>query len=349
MQTNSIDYKQRKKYTKISLETKEAVVRMVLSEGYLYKDVASLLNIKESTAKSIVQIYKKNDCEFITKKRGGNNKIKLTNDILSIIERIVERTPATTLKEISKKVEEESGIMLSHTTIQNGLIQLQITTKRLSSVLDRVNIQSTLVKRADYAMDFILYSPEDKSRCIFLDESGFNLHLKRNIGRSKVGTKATIKIPTVRGRMITLILAMNQCKILNYRIIKDGTCNGIKFNSFIDETVEIINQDDRLRGSWVIMDNAAIHKMEKTKITLQNAGLHLKYLSPYSYMLNPVEQVFSKIKIHVKNALQDATLRLTLGDHIKNAIDQVSNIDCMGYYMHMMRNVSMAKENHEFK
>ncbi|KAK6029774.1 hypothetical protein OSTOST_04110 [Ostertagia ostertagi] len=51
-----------------------------------------------------------------------------------------------------------------------------------------------------------------------------------------------------------------------------------------------------MNGAWLIMDNAKIHKTEEVRRLLDDTPYQLKFLSPYSYMLNPAENVFSKIQ-----------------------------------------------------
>jgi len=46
----------------------------------------------------------------------------------------------------------------------------------------------------------------------------------------------------------------------------------------------------------VVMDNAAIHKSEKTRELIANTGATLLFLPPYSPDLNPVEKDFANIK-----------------------------------------------------
>ena len=43
-------------------------------------------------------------------------------------------------------------------------------------------------------------------KCIFIDESGFNLHLHRSMARSKIGSRAKIVLPTIRGRNVSLVV-----------------------------------------------------------------------------------------------------------------------------------------------
>ena len=94
--------------------------------------------------------------------------------------------------------------------------------------------------------------------------------------------------------MVTLIAAMNNEGIVHTKIINDGTCNGVKFCAFVQELVERLRERDEMNGAWLILDNAHIHKTRELKEIMASSSYELKFLSPYSYMLNPIENVFSQ-------------------------------------------------------
>lgn len=86
-------------------------------------------------------------------------------------------------------------------------------------------------------------------------------------------------------------------------------------------------------GDIVIMDNLSSHKAPGVAEAIQARGAEHRYLPPYSPDLNPIEQLFSKLKASLRrggartlNALRrsiaDALNRLTLQEakaFIKNA------------------------------
>ena len=49
-------------------------------------------------------------------------------------------------------------------------------------------------------------------------------------------------------------------------------------------------------NSVIVMDNAAIHHVDGVEELLENLGVLIYFLSPYSPDLNPIEKLFSKIK-----------------------------------------------------
>ena len=72
----------------------------------------------------------------------------------------------------------------------------------------------------------------------------------------------------------------------------DGPINGETFQIYVEQVLI-----PSLRpGDVVIMDNLGSHKRKTVRAALRGAGAKLIFLPPYSPDLNPIEQVFAKLK-----------------------------------------------------
>jgi DDE superfamily endonuclease len=87
------------------------------------------------------------------------------------------------------------------------------------------------------------------------------------------------------------------------------------------------------------MDNAKIHKVESVRRVCSQFGCSLVFLSPYSFMLNPVENIFSKVKCFVRNQLVMAGENQRLVDIMKDGVLTVTDNDLNGYFNHMANNI----------
>jgi putative transposase len=57
-------------------------------------------------------------------------------------------------------------------------------------------------------------------------------------------------------------------------------------------------------GDVVVMDNLGSHKGNAVRQAIRRAGAHLLFLPPYSPDLNPIEQVFAKLKTLLRKAAE---------------------------------------------
>ncbi len=77
------------------------------------------------------------------------------------------------------------------------------------------------------------------------------------------------------------------------------------------------------------MDNLAAHKVAGVREAIATAGASTLYLPAYSPDLNPIEQLFAKLKALLRKAA--ARTRDTLWTAIGSLIDTVSTNECANY------------------
>ncbi|KAF7685111.1 hypothetical protein CDIK_4140 [Cucumispora dikerogammari] len=94
-----------------------------------------------------------------------------------------------------------------------------------------INAPRSKELRKKYANYFLNDLTIEDKYIIFIDESPFNLSMRRNYEKSRTGTRATAVIPTNRGRNLPSISAINGEKVLYSVVIEGGQRLGI-LNSF---------------------------------------------------------------------------------------------------------------------
>ncbi|GAC1044639.1 hypothetical protein thsrh120_46430 [Rhizobium sp. No.120] len=109
--------------------------------------------------------------------------------------------------------------------------------------------------------------------------------------------------------------------------IIDGPINGDRFRIYVEQVlVPELNP-----GDIVVMDNLGSHKAKVIRTTIRKAGAHLLFLPPYSPDLNPIEQLFAKIKHRLRKAqarTRQAIYRV-LGDILRTIAPQ----ECSNYFI----------------
>lgn len=105
----------------------------------------------------------------------------------------------------------------------------------------------------------------------------------------------------------------------------DGPVNGDIFRTYVDRVLVPTLKP----GDVVVMDNLGSHKSAAVRKAIRKAGAHLMFLPPYSPDLNPIEQVFAKLK----HWLRDARTRdrETLWRKIGAILEKFTPQECANY------------------
>ncbi len=138
-----------------------------------------------------------------------------------------------------------------------------------------------------------------KENLIYLDESGFDLTMKKEYGWKTRGQRLYDNKKGQRKyhKRITVISAYsNQTKNLIAPFYFEGNTNSEMFNLWLKE----ILLPELKPNQTIIMDNAAFHKNKITEELIKSAKCKLLYLPPYSPDFNPIEQKWGHVKNQVK-------------------------------------------------
>ena len=137
----------------------------------------------------------------------------------------------------------------------------------------------------------------DAKRLVFIDETWAKTNMTRRHGRCARATRLVAKVPQARWRTLTFLAAL-RCDRITAPCVIDGPINGTSFRAYVEQfLVPTLN-----RGDVVIMDNLGSHKGQAVRSLIRAAGAKLFFLPRYSPDLNPIEQVFAKLKHRLRDA-----------------------------------------------
>jgi transposase len=128
------------------------------------------------------------------------------------------------------------------------------------------------------------------------------------------GRRLIAKVPHGHWQTLTFLAAL-RCDRIDAPCVIDGPINGESFRAYVEQ----ILLPTLAPGDIVIMDNLGSHKGRAIRDAIRSAGAHRLLLPPYSPDLNPIEQVFAKLKALLRKA-SERTLEATwrrIGDLIK--------------------------------
>jgi transposase len=145
----------------------------------------------------------------------------------------------------------------------------------------------------------------DAARLVFIDETWAKTNMTRTHGWCARGNRLVAKAPFGRWRTLTFLAALRHDRIEAPCVI-DGPINGRSFLAYVEQ----ILVPTLAPGDVVIMDNLGSHKGQAVRKAIRTAGAKLFFLPPYSPDLNPIEQVFSKLKTLLRKA-EERTVQAT--------------------------------------
>jgi transposase len=116
-------------------------------------------------------------------------------------------------------------------------------------------------------------------------------------GRCPVGQRLIAKVPHGHRKTLTFVAAL-RCDGIHAPCLLDQPINAISFRVYVEQFLV-----PTLRpGDVVVMDNLSSHKGPAIRKAIRAAGAKLIFLPPYSPDLNPIEQVFAKLKTLLRKA-----------------------------------------------
>jgi len=134
---------------------------------------------------------------------------------------------------------------------------------------------------------------------VFIDETWAKTNMTRSHGRAPRGQRLVAKAPHGRWHTLTFLAALRHDRITAPCVI-DGPINGESFLAYIEQVLV-----PTLRpGDIVVFDNLGSHKGKAVRRSIRAAGAKLFFLPPYSPDLNPIEQVFAKLKTLLRKAAE---------------------------------------------
>jgi transposase len=159
---------------------------------------------------------------------------------------------------------------------------------------------------------------------VFIDETWAKTNMTRTHGRCARGRRLVDKVPHGHWKTMTFLAALRWNRI-DAPFVLDGPVNGEWFLAYVKQMLVPTLSP----GDVVIMDNLGSHKGKAVRQAIRKAKAHLIFLPPYSPDLNPIEQVFAKLKALLRKAAErtvEATWR-----RIGQLLDHFTPAECANY------------------
>ena len=131
----------------------------------------------------------------------------------------------------------------------------------------------------------------EPERLVFIDETWTKTNMAPLRGWAPLGMRLNAKVPHGHWTTTTFLAALRHDRI-DAPWLLNGPIDGESFRTYVEKVLV-----PTLRpGDIVVMDNLGSHKGKAIRQLIRAAGAKLIFLPKYSPDLNPIEQVFAKLK-----------------------------------------------------
>jgi putative transposase len=165
----------------------------------------------------------------------------------------------------------------------------------------------------------------DPERLVFIDETWIKTNMAPLRGWAPLGERLIAKVPYGHWKTSTFIAALH-CDRIEAPWILDGPINAEAFKTY----VETVLAPTLRPGKLVIMDNLGSHKGKAVRQAIRAAGAKLIFLPKYSPDLNPIEQLFAKLKHLLRKAAARTIETLTAA--VGELLDAFTAEECANYF-----------------
>ena len=149
--------------------------------------------------------------------------------------------------------------------------------------------------------------------------------MTRTHGRAPRGQRLVANIPQGRWQTLTFLAAL-RCDRIAAPCVIDGPINGETFLAYVEQILVPTLKP----GDIVIIDNLGSHKGNAVRHAIRAAGAKLFFLPPYSPDLNPIEQLFAKLKTLLRKAAE-RTVEATW-KRIGALLELFTSQECANYF-----------------
>ncbi|CAK5283695.1 unnamed protein product [Mycena citricolor] len=246
--------------------------------GWSTEDVASAMGVSrasiyrwEKTFESIGTATNPHACN-------GGRRSAINRNIMDVIHSLYKQSPDMYLEELQFYLAVKHDVAISISSLQSTLEKEGLTRKLLHKIARERDNERRCTWRECIHNNF----DDQASYFVTVDETHKNEHtIQRRYGRSKLGTRATIEAPFVRGRRYSIVAALTTEGLMAVDAV-EGSFDGDLFVQFIAQSV-LPNMNPYSPGtehSVLVLDNCSIHHTEELEDLVRDAVPAVPHILP---------------------------------------------------------------------
>ena len=166
----------------------------------------------------------------------------------------------------------------------------------------------------------------DPSRLVFIDETWTKTNMAPLRGWAPRSERLKARVPHRRWNTMTFLAALRLDRVEAPWLI-DGPINGERFRLYIEKVLLPTMRPDNI----VVIDNLGSHRGKAIRRLIRSVGAKLFFLPKYSPDLNPIEQLFAKLKHWLRQAARRTVEAVSTA--IGLILDTVTPAECRNYFI----------------
>jgi transposase len=273
-----------------SIDLRERVVAAVRTGGLSCNRAAKQFGVGVSTAINWVRRLRETG-SLAPGKMGGHKPKAISGEhCLWLLQRIKDGD--FTLRGLVAELAER-GLKVDYRSVWEFVHAEKLSFKKsvVAGERDRPDVAR---RRAQWTKYQDRVEPE---RLVFIDETWTKTNMAPLRGSAPRGKRLLAKVPHGRWKTTTFLAALRLDRI-DAPWLLEGPIDGESFRTYVERVlVPTLRQSD-----IVIMDNLGSHRGKAVRELIRSTGAKLFFLPKYSPDLNPIEQVFAKLKHLLRKA-----------------------------------------------
>ena len=167
----------------------------------------------------------------------------------------------------------------------------------------------------------------DARRLIFVDETWTKTNMVRPCGRAPRGQRVIGRVPRGHWHVNAFIAGLRHDRVAP-PLLLEGAMDGPTFLAWVEQFLA----PTVYAGDVVVLDNLASHKATGVREAIEARGASVQFLPAYPPDLNPIEQLFAKLKT-IPRGLAPRSLTALI-QAVNHALDHVTAAECANYLRH---------------
>ena len=299
-----------------SIDLRERVIAAVKRDGLSRNAAARRFGVAISTA--VLWLQRHQDTGSAAPgKMGGHKPRKLIGEHRDWL---LERTKTDfTLRGLRAELAER-GVSVDYRTVWSFAHDEGLSFKK--SVLPAEQLRPKIARRREQWKKY--QGRIDPRRLVFIDETWAKTNMAPLRGWATKGRRLHAKVPYGHWKTMTFLAAL-RCDRIDAPCVLDQPINAACFLEYVEQFL----LPTLSPGDVVVMDNLSSHKRPVIRAAIRSVGARLLFLPPYSPDLNPIEQVFAKLK-HLMRKAAERTAENTW-KRIGKLLDEFPPNECAAY------------------